>query len=135
MTSGRRPVDTVESEVRELVRRRGLDPITDLAAVRGLVDDVVTEYDEGALTSSLAPLADARTAARTVFDVGAGFGPLQRHLVDSSVEGIWINGSTGRRVGTGADETVSACWRVAARTSEGCADCGDDVSCVLPRRS
>jgi pilus assembly protein CpaF len=33
-------VDTVELEVRELVRRRGLDPVTDHAAVRRLVDDV-----------------------------------------------------------------------------------------------
>ncbi len=33
LTAGRRPVDTVESAVRELVRRRGLDPLTDLAAV------------------------------------------------------------------------------------------------------
>jgi pilus assembly protein CpaF len=84
-------VDAVEAEVRELVRRRGLDPVADRAAVRRLVDDVVTDYDERALTSSLAPLPDARTAARAVFDAVAGFGPLQRHLDDPSIEEIWIN--------------------------------------------
>jgi pilus assembly protein CpaF len=84
-------VDTVEAEVRELVRRRGLDPIEDRAAVRRLVDEVIAEYDERALTSSLAPLPDARTAARAVYDAVAGFGPLQRHLDDPTVEEIWIN--------------------------------------------
>ena len=84
-------VDAVEAEVRELVRRRGLDPVADRAAVRRLVDDVVTDYDERALTSSLAPLPDPGGAARTVFDEVAGFGPLQRHLDDPSIEEIWIN--------------------------------------------
>jgi pilus assembly protein CpaF len=83
-------VDTVEAEVRELVRRRGLDPIEDRAAVRRLVDEVIAEYDERALTSSLAPLPDPRTAARAVYDAVAGFGPLQRHLDDPTVEEIWI---------------------------------------------
>ena len=84
-------VDTVEAEVRELVRRRGLDPIEDRAAVRRLVDEVVADYDERALTSTLAPLPDPHTAARAVYDAVAGFGPLQRHLDDPSVEEIWIN--------------------------------------------
>ena len=84
-------VDTVEAEVRELVRRRELDPIEDRAAVRRLVDEVIADYDERALTSSLAPLPDARTAARAVYDAVAGFGPLQRHLDDPTVEDIWIN--------------------------------------------
>src|SRR4051812_40885355 len=84
-------VDTVEAEVRELVRRRGLDPVEDRAAVRRLVDEVVAEYDERALTSTLAPLPDPPSAARAVYDAVAGFGPLQRHLDDPSVEEIWIN--------------------------------------------
>jgi pilus assembly protein CpaF len=84
-------VDTVEAEVRELVRRRGLDPVEDRAAVRRLVDDVVRDYDERALVSSLAPLPDPSVAARAVYDAVAGFGPLQRHLDDPTVEEIWIN--------------------------------------------
>jgi pilus assembly protein CpaF len=81
----------IEREVRELVRRRGLDPATDQSAVRRLVDDVIAEYDERALTSSLQPLHDARRAAKSVFDAIAGFGPLQRYLDDPLVEEIWIN--------------------------------------------
>ena len=84
-------VDTVEAEVRELVRRRGLDPVQDRGAVRLLVDEVVADYDERTLTSSLPSLPDPRTAARTVYDAVAGFGPLQRHLDDPTVEEIWIN--------------------------------------------
>ena len=84
-------VDTVELEVRELVRRRGLDPVSDRPAVRRLVDEVVADYDERSLTSALPPLADIRQAARSVYDAVAGFGPLQRHLDDPTVEEIWIN--------------------------------------------
>jgi pilus assembly protein CpaF len=84
-------VDTVEAEVRELVRRRGLDPVEDRAAVRRLVDEVIADYDERALTSTLAPLPDTHLAARAVYDAVAGFGPLQRHLDDPTVEEIWIN--------------------------------------------
>jgi hypothetical protein len=75
-------VDTVEAEVRELVRRRGLDPIVDQPAMHRLVDEVVSDYDERALTSSLPPLPDPRSAARAVYDAVAGFGPLERHLDD-----------------------------------------------------
>ena len=89
---GMSAVEAVEAEVRELVRRRGLDPITDRQAMRRLVDEVVTHYDERAMTSALAPLPDPRQAARTVYDAVAGFGPLQRHLDDPTVEEIWING-------------------------------------------
>ena len=85
-------VDTVEAEVRELVRRRGLDPVEDRGAVRRLVGEVVNEYDERALTSSLAPLADPVAAVRTVYDAVSGFGPLQRYFDDRDVEEIWING-------------------------------------------
>ncbi len=73
------------------MRRRGLDPVTDRAAVRRLVDEVVSDYDDRALNSSLPPLPDAGVAARAVYDAVAGFGPLQRHLDDPEVEEIWIN--------------------------------------------
>ena len=85
-------VDAVELEVRELVRRRGIDPFADKGAVRRLVDEVVADYVERTLTSTLPSLGDPRQAARVVYDSGAGFGPLQRHLDDPTVEEIWING-------------------------------------------
>ncbi len=84
-------VDTVEAEVRELVRRRGLDPVSDRGAVRRLVSDVVTDYGERALDASLPPVDNPDVMARTVYDAVAGFGPLQRHLDDPEVEEVWIN--------------------------------------------
>ena len=84
-------VDTVEGEVRELVRRRGLDPSADPLAVRRLVDEVITDYDERTLSSSLPRLPDPRSTARQVYDAVAGFGPLQRYLDDPRIEEIWIN--------------------------------------------
>lgn len=84
-------MEAVELEVRELVRRRGIDPFTDRLVVRRLVDEVVADYDERSLTSNLAPI-EPKHASRAVYDAVAGFGPLQRHLDDPSVEEIWING-------------------------------------------
>jgi pilus assembly protein CpaF len=84
-------VDTVEHEVRELVRRRGIDPVADRNAVRRLVDEVVADYDERSLASNLPPLPDPHHAAKAVYDAVAGFGPLQRHLDDPTVEELWIN--------------------------------------------
>ena len=80
-------VDTVEAEVRELVRRRGLDPVEDRLAMRRLIDEVVLDYDERALSSTMPPLPDPRQAARAVYDAVAGFGPLQRNLGSSNLRG------------------------------------------------
>jgi pilus assembly protein CpaF len=87
-------ISVVEDEVRELVRRRGLDPLADPGAVRRLVDEVVSDYDERSLGGTLPQLVDARIAARHVFDAVAGFGPLQKYLDDPTVEEIWINEPT-----------------------------------------
>ena len=58
----------VEDEVRELVRRRGLDPEVDGGAIRRLIDDVLADYDERSLTSSLPPVSDPGHAARFLYD-------------------------------------------------------------------
>ncbi len=84
-------VALVESEVRELVRRRGLDPSGEPAAVRRLVEEVLVDYDERSLSGNLPQLVDKGDTARAVFDAVAGFGPLQRWLDDPTVEEIWIN--------------------------------------------
>jgi pilus assembly protein CpaF len=84
-------IGLVEDEVRELVRRRGLDPGEQPAEVRGLVDEVIREYDERSASGALPALADADATAREVYDAVAGFGPLQPFLDDPTVEEIWIN--------------------------------------------
>ena len=81
----------VEGEVRELVRRRGLDPARDAASIRRLVDEVIADYDDRSLTSSLPPLVDPQQLAQHVYDAVAGFGPLQKYLDDPTIEELWIN--------------------------------------------
>src|SRR5690242_8872460 len=81
----------VEDEVRELVRRRALDPAADGVLIRRLVGDVINDYEERALTSTLPDLADRDAALGKVYDAVAGFGPLQPYLDDPTVEEIWIN--------------------------------------------
>jgi pilus assembly protein CpaF len=84
-------VGQVEDEVRELVRRRGIDPVTDPSAVRHLVDEVVADYDERSLAGTLPAIGDLPGAARQVYDAVAGLGPLQPYLDDPTVEEIWVN--------------------------------------------
>lgn len=85
------PVAVVEAEVRELVRRRGIDPSTEVAAVRQLVDEAVADYEDRALSAAMPYMADRERAAREVFDAVAGFGALQPLLDDPTVEEIYIN--------------------------------------------
>lgn len=81
----------VEDEVRELVRRRALDPGADPEAVRQLVIEVVADYDERTMAGGLPALTDADGVARQVYDAVAGLGPLQPYLDDPEVEEIWVN--------------------------------------------
>src|SRR4051794_25042117 len=80
----------VENEVRELVRRRGIDPIAEAPVVARLVDEVVADYRDRSITAALPPLGDVVATTRSVLDAVAGFGPLQPLLDDESVEEICI---------------------------------------------
>jgi pilus assembly protein CpaF len=84
-------VDIVEAEVRELVRRSGIDPARDLPAMRSLVQDAVLDYDERSLAGGLPSLLDVPGAVKQVLDAVAGLGPLQQYLDDPEVEEIWVN--------------------------------------------
>ncbi|MGR6962964.1 hypothetical protein ACU610_00640 [Geodermatophilus sp. URMC 61] len=84
-------LEVVDGEVRELIRRRGLDPFTDPGPVRLLVRDVVADYSERSLASALPPIGDPDAVVRDVLDRVAGFGPLQRWLDDPEVEEVWVN--------------------------------------------
>ena len=84
-------VRIVEDEVRELIRRRGLDPLRQSGEVRRLVEAAVSDYDERALLAPLPPLGPLELARRFVFDAVAGFGALQPLLDDPGIEEIWLN--------------------------------------------
>lgn len=83
----------VESEVREQIRERGLDPAADRPSVSDLVETAVGEYDKRSLLTTLPLLGPIDRAVKQVMDSVAGFGELQPLLDDSSVEEIWINGA------------------------------------------
>jgi pilus assembly protein CpaF len=84
-------VRIVEDEVRELIRRRGLDPLRQSGEVRRLVEEVISDYDERALLAPLPPIGPLEQARRFVFDAVAGFGALQPLLDDPAIEEIWLN--------------------------------------------
>ncbi|MEP7763371.1 ATPase, T2SS/T4P/T4SS family [Sanguibacter sp. 25GB23B1] len=84
-------VAILESEVRELVRRRGLDPSRDANGIRDLVAEVMADYDARSMSGAVPAIVDTRGAAKSVMDAVAGLGPLQKYLDDSSIEEIWIN--------------------------------------------
>ena len=84
-------VRQVEGEVRELIRRSGLDPSRDRSEVRSLVQDAVRDYDERSLHGGLPALGDPGSAVSSILSVVAGYGPLQQYFDDPTVEEIWIN--------------------------------------------
>lgn len=82
----------VEEEVRELVRRRGIDPsLGDLESLQRLVAEVVDDYEVRVHTSTLPRLSDRDGLQREVLARVGGLGPLQPLMDDPSVEEIWIN--------------------------------------------
>lgn len=87
--------EIIETDVREAVRRAGLDPLRDRDAVVELVRSAVQRLTTG--SDGPAPLVEADLAAvsRQVLDDVAGFGPLQRFFDDPEIEEVWIN-SPGR---------------------------------------
>ena len=84
-------VGHVESEVRELIRRTGLDPARDTREVDRLVREAVADYDERSLHGGLPTLPSVEGAVKSVLDAVAGFGPLQPYFDDPAIEEIWIN--------------------------------------------
>jgi pilus assembly protein CpaF len=84
-------IEIIDAEVRDVVRREGIDPVADPVAIRTIVDNVIASYDERSLSRPLPPLGDSQSVARSVLDAVAGFGPLQPYLDDPTVEEIWIN--------------------------------------------
>ena len=81
----------IHDEVRELIRRRGVDPITDQRSARALIDEVV-----GALRGAGADLvaaAAARPGRRAVRLrlAGRASARCRRYLDDPTIEEIWVN--------------------------------------------
>jgi pilus assembly protein CpaF len=85
-------VSIITEQVRERVRRDGIDLGGDHALAQRYVHDEVQRYSERALGGSFPLLADESLATRQIVATLTGFGPLQPFLDDPEVEEIWING-------------------------------------------
>ena len=84
-------LELLDADVREEVRRRGVDPLADVEAVRRFARSAVRAHDQRSLTGVVRPVGDPDDVVDELVARVAGFGPLQRYLDDPSVEEIWIN--------------------------------------------
>jgi pilus assembly protein CpaF len=84
----------IADQVRERVRREGVDLGSDETLAARYVDEEVRRYSERALGGSVPLLADESSTARQVVAILTGFGPLQPYLDDPDVEELWINAPT-----------------------------------------
>ena len=84
-------VALITEQVRERVRREGIDAGSEAEIVGRFVRDEVRRYSERALGGSLPLLADEASATRQIVATLTGFGTLQRFLDDESIEEIWVN--------------------------------------------
>ena len=84
-------VERLDHEVRERVRRDGVDPQRDSSVVRRIAEAVVRDHDERSLTGAVVALADPAAIVGELVARVSGFGPLQPFLDDPGVEEVWIN--------------------------------------------
>jgi pilus assembly protein CpaF len=85
-------VSIITEQIRERVRRDGVDLGGDHTLAARYVHDEVQRYSERALGGSVPLLADETLAARQIVATLTGFGVLQPFLDDDDIEEIWING-------------------------------------------
>ncbi|WP_430867449.1 hypothetical protein [Demequina aurantiaca] len=81
----------IESQVRDQIRERGVDPLREAALVRALVDEALEAWDERALIGAVTAVVDRVATAKCVIDNVSGLGPLQQYMDDPEIEEIWIN--------------------------------------------
>jgi pilus assembly protein CpaF len=84
-------VEGLDADLREVVRRDGIDPQREVGLVRSLAARLVTEHNQRSLTGTVAPVGDEDAVVEELVARVAGFGPLQRYLDDPEVEEIWVN--------------------------------------------
>lgn len=84
-------VDRLDAQVRDRVRREGVDPQHEAALVRRIAESVVRAHDERSLTGAVVALTDPTALVGELVARVSGFGPLQPLLDDPEVEEVWIN--------------------------------------------
>lgn len=84
-------LEQLDQQVREAVRREGVDPQRDAGVVRRLAEAVVRGHDQRSLTGAVLPVRDVDSVVGELVARVSGFGPLQPFLDDPTVEEVWIN--------------------------------------------
>jgi pilus assembly protein CpaF len=84
-------LDLLDEDVRAEIRRQGVDPLTDVDAVRAFARSAVRAHDQRSLTGIVRPVEDPEGAVDDLVNRVSGFGPLQKYLDDPTVEEIWVN--------------------------------------------
>jgi pilus assembly protein CpaF len=85
LLDGSAVVERLDAEVRDEVRRSGVDPLVDVETVRRFARTAVAEHDQRSLSGSVRPVADRDAMVEELVARVAGFGPLQRYLDDPKV--------------------------------------------------
>ena len=81
----------VEGEVRELIRRSGLDPARHPVEIDRLVREAVNDYDERSMRTGMPALGDLDNAAKAILDTVAGYGPPPRYFDEPKGEEGWVH--------------------------------------------
>jgi pilus assembly protein CpaF len=84
-------IDALDADVRDAVRRNGVDPQANAGAVRRFAESAVAAHDQRSLTGVVDPVEDPGEVVDELVARISGFGPLQAYLDDPTVEEIWIN--------------------------------------------
>lgn len=84
-------IGVIAEQVRQRVRREGVDLHGDRQLADRYVRDEVQRYAELALGGSVPLLDDEQHVTRQVVAALTGLGPLQPYLEDPTVEELWIN--------------------------------------------
>ena len=79
-------VDTLDGQLREAVRRDGIDPQRDCGLVRRIAERLVNDHDQRSLTGAVDPVGDQDAVVDELVARVSGFGSLQRYLDDPTVE-------------------------------------------------
>lgn len=83
--------DILLTEVRQLVRDRGIDPLRDPDRLEALVAEAGADYLTRADAGLVPPMEDPSSAQARALDSLAGLGPLQAYIDDESIEEVWVN--------------------------------------------
>jgi pilus assembly protein CpaF len=78
-------IELLDADVRDAVRRHGVDPQANVSAVRRLAETAVAAHDQRSLTGLVEPVEDPASTIDELVARIAGFGPLQRYLDDPSI--------------------------------------------------